>query len=58
MFTLHYGQHKVSVKLTGTWLTEAPVHNIFMKMCFILSPLIKNDMQDNISNLVNIINIF
>jgi len=58
MFTLHYGQYRVSVKLTGTCLTEAPVHNIFMKMCFILSPLIENDMQDKMSNLVNMIKIF
>jgi hypothetical protein len=57
MFTLLYGQHKVSVKLTGTCLTEAPAH-IFMKMCFILSPLIENDMQDKMSNLINMINIF
>jgi len=35
MFTLHYGQYRVSVKLTGTCLTEAPVHNIFTKMCYI-----------------------
>jgi hypothetical protein len=46
VFTLHYGQYRVSVKLTGTCLTEAPLHNIFMKMCYIESPLIENDMQD------------
>lgn len=35
VFTLHYGQYKVSVNLTGTCLTEAPLHNIFMKMRYI-----------------------
>ena len=58
VFTLHYGQYRGSVKLTGTCLAEAPVHNIFMKMCYIVSPLIENDMQDKMSNLVNMITIF